>query len=236
MSDPHALAGEYALSLLTPEEEEAVEARMARDPALATAVAEWRARLLEIDAAAPPLAPSPDLWSRIEAGLARPVPTATAAQDNKPSLLSRLWGDLTTLRGAALGGAAASLALAVWLGFAIEAGRQRPQVFAVLLRADNQPGAIVEVFADGSAYVSPIADVEAAADRVMQVWTLPDVKTGPVSLGLLQGETSARLQPARLPPPKPKQLYEITLEPSGGSPTGRPTGPILFKGYAEQPR
>jgi anti-sigma-K factor RskA len=28
------------------------------------------------------------------------------------------------------------------------------------------------------------------------------------------------------------QLFEITLEPEGGSPNGRPTGPILFKGNA----
>ena len=33
-----------------------------------------------------------------------------------------------------------------------------------------------------------------------------------------------------LPPPKPDQLFELTLEPATGSPTGRPTGPILFKG------
>lgn len=31
------------------------------------------------------------------------------------------------------------------------------------------------------------------------------------------------------------QLYEITLEPSGGSPTGRPTGPIQVKGFAKSP-
>jgi hypothetical protein len=33
-----------------------------------------------------------------------------------------------------------------------------------------------------------------------------------------------------LPPPGPDQLFEITLEPAAGSPTGRPTGPVLFKG------
>ena len=37
-----------------------------------------------------------------------------------------------------------------------------------------------------------------------------------------------------LPPPGPDQLFEITLEPAGGSPTGRPTGPILFKGNTTQ--
>ena len=35
-----------------------------------------------------------------------------------------------------------------------------------------------------------------------------------------------------LPVPADAQLYEITLEPEGGSPTGRPTGPIIAKGLA----
>ncbi|MWB79014.1 hypothetical protein GLS40_13325, partial [Pseudooceanicola sp. 216_PA32_1] len=33
-----------------------------------------------------------------------------------------------------------------------------------------------------------------------------------------------------LPAPHPQQLYEITVEPAGGSPTNLPTGPILGKG------
>jgi anti-sigma-K factor RskA len=32
--------------------------------------------------------------------------------------------------------------------------------------------------------------------------------------------------------PKQDQLYELTLEQAGGSSTGRPTGPILAKGFA----
>lgn len=36
----------------------------------------------------------------------------------------------------------------------------------------------------------------------------------------------------RLPPPRANQLFEIMLEPYDGSPTGRPTGPILYVGRA----
>jgi anti-sigma-K factor RskA len=36
----------------------------------------------------------------------------------------------------------------------------------------------------------------------------------------------------QLPPLVPNQLFEITLEPYNGSPTGRPTGPILYIGRA----
>ena len=38
-----------------------------------------------------------------------------------------------------------------------------------------------------------------------------------------------------LPQPAAGQLYEITLEPAGGSPTGLPTGPVVGVGNAQVP-
>jgi anti-sigma-K factor RskA len=43
-----------------------------------------------------------------------------------------------------------------------------------------------------------------------------------------------KLDLARLRRPDAGHLFEITVEPPGGSPTGRPTGPILMKGLASQ--
>ena len=59
---------------------------------------------------------------------------------------------------------------------------------------------------------------------------------GPTSLGLLTPGETVTLDFAKLPMPLEQQLYEITLEQQGGSPTGRPTGPILAKGFAKRPR
>jgi anti-sigma-K factor RskA len=70
----------------------------------------------------------------------------------------------------------------------------------------------------------------------MQVWTLPSREMGPMSLGLLEDAHSATLRGPALPRPQDAQLYEITLEQAGGSPTGRPTGPILAKGFAKLAR
>ena len=53
-----------------------------------------------------------------------------------------------------------------------------------------------------------------------------------MSLGVLEGTRAARLAFGDLPDPGAEQLYEVTLEPQGGSPTGRPTGPIIGKGLA----
>ncbi|WP_020179126.1 anti-sigma factor [Methylopila sp. M107] len=234
------LAGEYALGLLDAGEAAAFESRAARDPAAAAALSDWRERLVGLDAAAPPIPPSAELWARIDGAIdARETHASTQARAEappSPSLAARLWGSVAAWRGAALAGAVASVALAFVSVSAYRTAERQPQVIAVLLTPDGKPGAIVDVFADGSSYVAPLLDVSVPSDRIMQVWTLPDKTTGPVSLGLLENDGSARLQPASLPAPKPQQLYEITLEPSGGSPTGRPTGPILFKGFAERPR
>lgn len=236
MSEIDALAGEYALGLLDPVENGEVERRAEREPALAAAIAAWRDRLLELDASAAPATLPQDLWARISGALDAPAAQSAPAPAERRSRLAGWWADLALWRGAALAGAAASVVLAFVALTAYQASLRQPQVIAVLLTGEAKPGAVVEVFADGSSYVAPLVDVAVPSDRIMQVWTLPDRQTGPVSLGLLSESGSALLQPASLPAPKPQQLYEITMEPAGGSPTGRPTGPILFKGYAERPR
>jgi anti-sigma-K factor RskA len=55
-------------------------------------------------------------------------------------------------------------------------------------------------------------------------------------MGLLETVRATLLEGPTLPAPRANQLYEITLEPAGGSPTGRPTGPIIGKGFANAPR
>jgi len=92
------------------------------------------------------------------------------------------------------------------------------------------PGAIVEIDESGEAWLLPLQEIEVPEGRALQVWTLQDRATGPVSIGLIADARRLRLNIGKLPPTGPDQLFEITLEPETGSPTGRPTGPILFKG------
>jgi anti-sigma-K factor RskA len=83
--------------------------------------------------------------------------------------------------------------------------------------------------------VVPLKDIEVPAGRALEVWTLYDQARGPVSLGLIERARRAQFTTANLPA-RETQLYEITLEPATGSPIGRPTGPILMKGFAALPR
>ena len=56
-----------------------------------------------------------------------------------------------------------------------------------------------------------------------------------MSVGLLQTVARMAVQNPDLPQPADGQLYEITLEPLGGSPTGLPTGPVVGIGNAQVP-
>jgi anti-sigma-K factor RskA len=228
-----ATAGEYVAGLLTPQETEAFERRLATEAEARRAVADWRRRLLALDDTAQRVAPSPELWTRIERAIGRPMPAETEVGEG---WWQRLWSSLPALRLASLAGAAAAVLLAVIV--ALQPGRQAeaPAVVAVLTAPNtNEAGAIVEAFADGRVRVVPLRTIEVPEGRTLQVWTLWDRQVGPRSVGLMTEVRQQDYRTTGMPRPVRDQLYEITLEPAGGSPTGRPTGPILYVGRGAQP-
>jgi anti-sigma-K factor RskA len=233
------IADEYVLGLLEPADQATVEAEMERNAALRHAVAASRERFLPLDATAEPAAVPAGLWSRIEAGLgsfepAMPLGGATLAPEAAdPSAAN----DNLRIRWktTAIASMAASLLLAAALTWSL--GRQaEPMVIAVLLDDRGEVQAVVEDFGNDNATIRLLADLTVPEDKAIEVWTLPSRDMGPVSLGLLDGASSRDLKGPPLPEPQDAQLYEITLEQAGGSPTGRPTGPILAKGFAKLPR
>ncbi|MGE0769586.1 MAG: anti-sigma factor, partial [Hyphomicrobiaceae bacterium] len=221
---------------LESEQRQRFEARLPTEPALVDALMRARERFLEIDTSARPMMPSAGLWQSIEKDLDAPsnVVDLNGRRDAKevqraasPQSWSGFWR----------GFAAASLVAMTLAGAAVTAlWPQPPRLVIVLLDDNARPVSIVESYAGQKIRVVPLGSIEVPAGRTLQVWTLPDPATGPVSMGLLPGVTAATLEGPPLPNPKLDQLYEITLEPSGGSPTGKPTGPIIGKGYARRPQ
>ena len=64
--------------------------------------------------------------------------------------------------------------------------------------------------------------------RDWQLWGLP-TSGAPQPLGLVRGDmVMMHLSPDELP--QPPAAFAISLEPQGGSPTGKPTGPVLYSG------
>lgn len=225
-----AIADEYVLGLLEPAEAARVEAEMEKDAELKAAIAAGRDRFLPLDNGSISQPVSEGLWQRIEAAL--PAQTrqsafsfARPANDNS----SRPW------KMAAFASMAAVFVLAIGLAFNMMRTVE-PLVIAVLVNETGEVQAVVEDFGNEQATIRMLADYHVPANKTIQVWTLPSREMGPVSLGVIEGVRSARLGGPLLPTPRNDQLYEITLEQVGGSPTGRPTGPILAKGFARLPR
>jgi anti-sigma-K factor RskA len=210
-----ALAGEYVLGTLDAHDAREVEHAMATDPAFRALVEAWEARLAPLVVLAAPEAPPPGLWARIEAALDGARPPAVVPV-RRPSGFWRFW---------AIGASAVAAGLALFL---VVRPAPQPPLMTVLLTQRDQPAWLVE--ADGGALrLAALNPQPVPPDRVMQLWALPQGASAPTSLGLIPAAGRLTVTPSTIRP-EPGMLIEITLEPSGGSPTGRPTGPILFIG------
>jgi anti-sigma-K factor RskA len=226
-------ADAYVLGLMDDEERLQLEVELESDAELARAVGDARDRFLELDMAGPASVVSPDFWTRIEKGLEAGASQSATAPLESPRPANDNMAD--RWRQIALSAIAASLMLVAVLAYGV-LQLSEPQVIAILMNAEGEPVVMIEDFGNDTAKVTPLVDVAVPGDRSLQLWTLPTADMGPVSLGVLDGWQTAIVSGPELPGPQEEQLYEITLEPLGGSPTGRPTGPILGKGFAKAPR
>lgn len=79
--------------------------------------------------------------------------------------------------------------------------------------------------------VITLASLELKPDNAFELWLLPADKSKPISLGLLPQQGSSVFKvPAELIPQMAAGLLAVSLEPVGGSPTGQPTGAVLYQG------
>jgi len=218
--DLDALAGEYVLGTLSAEQHEAVRHRLEVDVQLRTAVDAWEQRLLALNALAEPVVPSARLWKRINRSL----------DGQRPAQPVRWWQRLAVWQGMAGAGALASLLLA----FSLLTTQPPPPSYLVVLvaPADSAAGWVVQASDARNIQLIPLGQFPVPSDKVLQFWTKGEQWQAPVSLGLVKPGEQYRVPSDDLPPLEPNQLFELTLERAGGSPTGRPTGPVQFIGRA----
>ncbi|QFU17244.1 anti-sigma factor [Microvirga thermotolerans] len=229
--DLDRLAAEYVLGLLEGEERAEAERRLAEDRGFPAMVETWRRRFAELDETAPQLPPDEGLWRRIDAAIAGPAPRA-AVQPVRAEPRLRLWDNLFFWRGLGLAGAFAALLLALGLAYTLSRTSRQPVMIAVLLNDSNQPGAVLSTYADGHAELVPLGDMTIPHNHSIQIWTFPDPKGAPVSVGVISVPRSTRLDMDKMPRLHSDQLFAISVEPLNGSPTGQPTGPVVMKGTA----
>ncbi len=215
------LAGEYVLGTM-PSRTRRRFARLIRDdPALAALVAAWEARLAPLDATTPPIAPPARVWRAIERRIAVELPTAVPA-------LGRRWvRSLALWQGIAAGAAAICVALALYLVLLPPA--PTPAVVAVLADDRGDPSWVAITGPRlGEVQVTALRDVPLAADQSLELWTLSG--GAPRPLGLVPQGRGRSLPVAAAKLPAPGGTLAISSEPAGGSPTGLPTGPVLYRG------
>jgi anti-sigma-K factor RskA len=106
------------------------------------------------------------------------------------------------------------------------------RLVAVLQQDPTTPAFLVSV--DPASRMLTVRRVSAAPEpgRSYELWLISSKYPTPRSLGLVGvSEFTARALPAGFDADTIKSAsYAISLEPAGGSPTGVPTGPVLFKG------
>lgn len=222
------LAAAYVLGTLSAERRREVQARLPNDAALRDAVDGWEGRLLPLTALVDAVEPSPSLWTRIENAIAPGRGRAPA----KASAWQTWWSSLGFWRAVAATGfvAASVVALLPSTGLFAPAA---PQYLVVLVAPNGTaPGWVVQTSGANTLRLVPLGSTAVPELRSLQFWTKADDWNAPVSLGLVQPGQPLEVKLDRLPPLVPNQLFEITLEPTNGSPTGRPTGPILYIGRA----
>ena len=238
MSPDEALALEWALGTLEGRARRAADDRRRTDPGFAALCADWAERLLPLADEAEPLAPSPGLWSRIEAAIdaagAPPAPDPLQA----PARASGWWQSLAFWRGATAAMAALALALLVTRPPpAAEAPAPAPAaargmlLSATLADARGVPLATAALDTGRNAVVLAPVGEEALGGRVPELWLIP-ADGRPRSLGLIDLGGAQRIA---LPEPLLELVAEgavlaVSLEPAGGSPTGAPTGPVVATG------
>jgi anti-sigma-K factor RskA len=218
----HTLAGEYVLGTLDAATRRAVHERLQSDVQLASAVHRWNQRMLPLAALAEPIEPPPRLWTRLEASLGlRPSP----AWWQKSWISLPLWRALAT----------SSLVASVWMATVLvnRPPGDAPKFLVVLVAPqDKSPGWVVQASDARQVSLIPLGTFAVPKDRTLQFWTKGEDWKGPVSLGLIKPGQRVQVPLDALPALQPNQLFELTLEPVTGSPTGKPTGPVQFIGRA----
>lgn len=250
------LAGEYVLGTLPLRARRRFEALQGSRPALMRAVAEWEERLAALSLGLPPVTPPARVWQRLSEQLGFAPPRPEQQPSPRGLLRWRALAAVLALVAVALGverlvrapeirelerRAAVATSLERELAAAkdetarlhadLEAARQAldaPARIAVVADAAGKPLWVVRV----AARELRINAVGAAADqpgKSYELWMLPD-GGAPVSLGVLpsSGALTVSLADAAVATLAHAPALAVSLEPAGGSPTGQPTGPVLY--------
>ncbi len=217
-------------------------ARLAADNAtIRLMVSEWEARLTPLADAVPERTPPASLWQKISTRIAAASERKTAPAG------SGLWGSLAFWRGLGVAGSTAAVALLAVLMLRPPEVIQVPVEMVRILPSKDTPPSYVAVLEDPKTHkpvlvamagrysntmiVRAVDERPIPSDRDLELWTLPP-GAKPHSLGVVSARNNSIVKLAGSGDAELGNIprLAITLEPKGGSPTGGPTGPVLYAG------
>jgi anti-sigma-K factor RskA len=229
LDDIEGLAAEYVLGTLSRAERQDVAERRRADKALDRAIQAWERRLAPLARTVSPLAPSPALYNKIRAeiGLSQHVISLKAREE-------RLTRRAANWRNAFIGASALAASLAGIIAYRetlppVEA----TQYVAVLNTGDDKPAFLLTVDTRTNMCVITAVNPPPEADKTFQVWMVSDEMPKPKSIGMVNKPGEMQMMPMQPGPEMDLFLnasFAVSVEPMGGSPTGLPTGPVLFTG------
>lgn len=240
------LAAAYVAGTLRGPARRRFEALLPAHPALRAARQAWQERLMPLTLVIEPVQPPPQVWQKIEARIggqasaasgARGSSSVGSASTGSSSASSAAetrrgwWMQLAFWRGLSAIAGVAALSLAVLL---MNPGPVQAPIVVVLSAATPSASGVTpasfvaSISGDGRALVTrPLVDVSMEANRALELWSVP--ATGaPRSLGLISSSGATVVRKGKVL--DGTAALAVSLEPPGGSPTGAPTGPILYVG------
>lgn len=220
------LAAEYALGTLRGRARARLRRWMREDAALARAVAEWEGRIAPLADAVKPVRAPARVWDEIQARLGAPAHAGAGWWDRVA-----FWRPLGLL---ATGAMAALLAVVALLpGVKAPPAEPVPAAYiAVLSDPKTQRPVLVATAArhDARLSIRALDPAILVPERSLELWAVPK-DGGPRSLGLVETDRAVLKLAAEADRTlRDVPLLAVSLEPKGGSPTGAPTGPVLFSG------
>jgi anti-sigma-K factor RskA len=219
------LAAEYVLGTLRGRARDRFVALLRYDYDLRRTVAAWEARLTPMAAAAHEIAPPARVWQAVSQRIGSPADRAG------------WWTSLVLWRGLAVAGTSCALALAVFLGTVPRA--EPPMAMMAVMNDDGGRPALVVSWPSMKTMREPHIRVKVVQEHPVmeagtswEMWMVPDSKAAPVSLGLITTDRNQvmRVDPALISRMGNAWAIAMSIEPAKGSPTGTPTGPVIFKG------
>ena len=219
------LASEYVLGTLTGRARARFQSLLRYDRELRQIVVAWEARLAPLALTASEIAPPARVWRAIEERIRR-----SGARSGWWESLG-FWRTLATV--------STTFALILGVVGVMTPRIETPMSTVAVMADDTGQAAMVVAWPSMKSMREPHIRVKIVQDHPTmapttswELWLLPGGKAAPVSLGLvsLDPVQVMKVPPALAGKMQGAQGMALTIEPAGGSPTGAPTGPMIFKG------